>query len=501
MRWRCCSTATPSSPRSDGGCARARRRRARDRRRGPGRDRQVEPPGRRRAGARDDAGGRAARTLQPARAGGGWGTARQLFEPLRPRRLGGADRGGGGARRARAGPERPSRPGGDAMHAAARGLVWLASNLAERAPALLVVDDVHWGDAPSLRWLALLAPRSRSCRSACCARCAPVSRRGRRNCWPSCWPRPGAAGAPAPARPVRHRGARARALPAASPAFAHACHSATGGNPFLLGALLAQLAADGVAPDEAAAARLSAFGPEQVARWVERQLARLPDGAGALARAIAILGSGAPLRHARARAGSTCARLARRRRAARGGLLEEDGESRARAPADRRRALREPPRGRARLVTPRRAAARRRGRRPGTRRAAPAAHRACTARGDRRRLARAAARDRDAGRPQSAAAYLRRALADRRRRRPPRPRSGSSSASRWPRTCSPTPTTCCTRPSARRLARAARAIALRGARALGLIGQFERAATLCRRGLDSSRASPPSSGNGSRRSS
>jgi hypothetical protein len=35
---------------------------------------------------------------------------------------------------------------GDAMHAAAHGLTWLASNLAERAPALLVVDDVNTGD-------------------------------------------------------------------------------------------------------------------------------------------------------------------------------------------------------------------------------------------------------------------------------------------------------------------------------------------------------------------
>ena len=43
------------------------------------------------------------------------------------------------------------------MHAAVRGLVWLASNLGERGPAVFVVDDVHWADAPSLRWLALLA--------------------------------------------------------------------------------------------------------------------------------------------------------------------------------------------------------------------------------------------------------------------------------------------------------------------------------------------------------
>jgi predicted ATPase len=39
------------------------------------------------------------------------------------------------------------------------GLFWLCSNLAEREPLMLVVDDVHWADAPSLRFLAYLARR------------------------------------------------------------------------------------------------------------------------------------------------------------------------------------------------------------------------------------------------------------------------------------------------------------------------------------------------------
>ena len=88
-----------------------------------------------------------------------WGMARQLFEPLRTRpewdalTIGAA----GLAERALAPDGGRPAPAGDAMHAAARGLVWLVSNLAERGPAVLVVDDVHWADAPSLRWLALLA--------------------------------------------------------------------------------------------------------------------------------------------------------------------------------------------------------------------------------------------------------------------------------------------------------------------------------------------------------
>ena len=39
------------------------------------------------------------------------------------------------------------------------GLYWLAVELASRTPLLLVVDDAHWADAASLRWLAYLARR------------------------------------------------------------------------------------------------------------------------------------------------------------------------------------------------------------------------------------------------------------------------------------------------------------------------------------------------------
>ena len=39
------------------------------------------------------------------------------------------------------------------------GLYWLVSNLAATRPLLIAVDDAHWADEPSLRWLAYLAPR------------------------------------------------------------------------------------------------------------------------------------------------------------------------------------------------------------------------------------------------------------------------------------------------------------------------------------------------------
>ena len=234
-----------------------------------------------------------------------WGMARQLFEPLRTQpewnelTMGAA----GLAERALALEGGGAAPAGDAMHAAAQGLVWLVSNLGERGPSILVVDDVHWADPPSLRWLALLARSLEELRIAvlCAVRvgepaAAPELLAELLASAPEPPVRPRALGPVATETLVRRR------LRTASAGFTHACHAVTGGNPFLLGSLLTQLIADGVVPDDDTAAQLGTFGSEQVARVIERQLARLPDGAG-LARAVAVLGPGAPLRHAAALAG------------------------------------------------------------------------------------------------------------------------------------------------------------------------------------------------------
>ena len=105
-------------------------------------------------------------TVLRARAGpleqdAAWGVARQLFAPLqRGPQWSELTVGAAGLARRVLDAEAPEPAfAGDAMHAAAHGLEWLAVNLAERAPAVLVVDDVHWADAPSLRWLAQLAVR------------------------------------------------------------------------------------------------------------------------------------------------------------------------------------------------------------------------------------------------------------------------------------------------------------------------------------------------------
>ena len=50
-------------------------------------------------------------------------------------------------------------PAADSSLATLHGLYWLTANLAARRPLLLAVDDLHWCDLPSLRWLAYLLPR------------------------------------------------------------------------------------------------------------------------------------------------------------------------------------------------------------------------------------------------------------------------------------------------------------------------------------------------------
>ena len=47
----------------------------------------------------------------------------------------------------------------DASFTVLHGLYWLCASLAAERPLVLTVDDAHWADAPSLRFLAFLLPR------------------------------------------------------------------------------------------------------------------------------------------------------------------------------------------------------------------------------------------------------------------------------------------------------------------------------------------------------
>ena len=98
-----------------------------------------------------------------------FGVARQLFEQTvlaatgaqRQALLAGAA--GLAERLVGAGGPGPAPGGGDAEFGALHGLYWLTANLADEGPLLLSVDDAHWADPSSLRFLATSRVASRAC--------------------------------------------------------------------------------------------------------------------------------------------------------------------------------------------------------------------------------------------------------------------------------------------------------------------------------------------------
>src|SRR3954452_476618 len=176
------------------------------------------------------------------------------------------------------------------------GLYWLAANLAEAKPVLLLVDDAGWAGRPSLKGMhyraqrieelplvLLVASRTRepgaahelhdrlvADPSALVIEPPPLSEQAVENV-------------------VRDR------LPDAEPEFCAACAAATEGNPFLVRELLLTLIHSGVEPIAETAADVAQIAPDAVMRAVIDRLSRLRPAARGVASAAAVLDS-APLR-------------------------------------------------------------------------------------------------------------------------------------------------------------------------------------------------------------
>ena len=147
----------------------------------------------------------------------------------------------------------------------AYALTWVVAGLARRGAVALLVDDVHWADLASLRWLAFLAARVDELPAVVILAARPVDEERKsalgRLALQARVLRPGPLGLEAVERLVASRlGVR----PAGE--FTAACYALTGGNPFLLRELLHEAASDGLQPDASAAAQLLGFRPESVAR-------------------------------------------------------------------------------------------------------------------------------------------------------------------------------------------------------------------------------------------
>ena len=196
-----------------------------------------------------------------------------------------------------------SAPSADPEFGRLYGLFWLLANLAERQPLLLSLDDLHWSDAASLRFLEFIAPRLDELAIAVVAAVRPRE--------------------PGPHSDLTARLATQAEVISLRPlsvesagalleeglgshvdsAFATGCHRITAGNPLFLDELIGELRRQGIEPVEAAVGRVEQLGPPSISQIVLVRVARLGEAAVSFAQSAAVLGDAAEYRHAARLAG------------------------------------------------------------------------------------------------------------------------------------------------------------------------------------------------------
>ena len=198
----------------------------------------------------------------------------------------------------------------DASFTVLHGLYWLCANLAADQLVVLSVDDAHWADTSSLRFLTYLLPRLEELKVALLVATRPEAEAEEAHLLATLTADPHADVVhPAPlsiaavGRLVHERlgdGARRRSSP--PPAIARPAAS-----PFLVRELVEALSVEGMSPDARTAARVEAVGARTARRWIQLRLGRLPAPAARLARAVAVL-ERAPSCRARPRSPSSTRR-------------------------------------------------------------------------------------------------------------------------------------------------------------------------------------------------
>jgi DNA-binding CsgD family transcriptional regulator len=188
----------------------------------------------------------------------------------------------------------PAVSGIDPSFAVLHGLYWLCANLTAVGPICLLVDDSHWADAPSLRYLAFLLTRLEELDAALVVATRPREAGTDAELLAAVTTDPSAE--VIRLRPLTRaavaRLVESRLAAVPDPVFVDACLRATRGTPFLVGLLVEALSEGGIAPTAEAARHVERIGARTVGRSIRLRLRRLPEHAGRLARALAVLEQG-----------------------------------------------------------------------------------------------------------------------------------------------------------------------------------------------------------------
>lgn len=245
-----------------------------------------------------------------SQAGFAFGVVRRLLEPavrsLTPERRHGLHGGAAGPALDLLEPAPSGVSSAEPDEGLLRGIHRVIVELAGRGPVLLVVDDAQWADLASLRALAYVARRLEDVAAMLAVAVqAGAVRLGS----------PLAAVLAAPGaikvrlRSLDERGTQALVRELAGTGVdaevGAACHAATRGNPFLISELLRAVRSAGGAMDVVTVEQVQARPPESLARSLVARLTSISGAAMPVAEAVAVLGDGAPMRHAALLAGLT----------------------------------------------------------------------------------------------------------------------------------------------------------------------------------------------------
>lgn len=228
----------------------------------------------------------------------GFGVVRQLFERVvRDPELGPAVLAGGGASAADVFSDSPVDEQ-QATFALLHGLHWLTLNLAELQPLVLAIDDLHWCDPASLRFIAYLSRRIADAPVLLAATTRPPEATGRdTQALEELLAEP--SGVHLSPAPLSQSGAAAllsaQLDQPIDTGFARACYEATDGNPLMLRQLARSIDAEQIEPSNANAGAVGRAAHRALSRTVLARLGRHSADAVSLARAVAVLGdTGSP---------------------------------------------------------------------------------------------------------------------------------------------------------------------------------------------------------------